>query len=78
MCVKKNLRRGRRSSLGFAQLGLAYILHRSNSWGQVFELEPGKHAQAHLPSRAHGLQYPARDPPLTLILSSYILEANVR
>ena len=37
------------------QLGLAYMLHRSNFWGQVFELELGKHAQAHLPSRAHGL-----------------------
>ena len=44
------------------QLGLAYMLHRSNSSAQVFELERDKHDQAQLPSCAHGLQYPARDP----------------
>ena len=45
------------------QLGLAYMLHRSNSSGQVFELERSKHDQARLPSRIHGLQYPARVSP---------------
>ena len=44
------------------QLGPAYMLHQSNSSVQVFELQRGKHDQAHLPLRAHGLQYPARVP----------------
>ena len=45
------------------QLGLAYVLHRSNLSGQVFELEPGQHAQARLPPRTRGLQYPVRELP---------------
>ena len=54
------------------------MLHRSNSLGQVFEPERGKHAQARLPSRTHGLQYPVRGSPLTLIdCSIRIVSFNV-
>ena len=42
---------------------------------QLFELERGKHDQARLPSRTHGLQYPARVSPLTLIVS-FLLNAE--
>ena len=40
----------------FLQLGLVYILHRSNSRAQEFELERAGMIPAGFPSRAQGLQ----------------------